>query len=104
MTLWYSSPSSQISVTSKLTLGSLCPITKNFNEVVAQGWTQYRPPRYTAGYWPPTRLCAADNHPLGLTIQTVFNPPHHLFIQPTHQQLVYKGKFLKANLNNPEDS
>lgn len=46
---------------------------------------------YTAIYWPPTRLCAMDHHPLGPAVQPLFNPPHHLLNQPIYQQLVYEG-------------
>lgn len=40
---------------------------------------------YIAIYWPPTRLHATDHRPLGLVIEPVFHPPHHVLIWPIHQ-------------------
>ena len=88
MTLWHISHSSQSGVICKLAESTLCLIIQLINEDAKQVWTPYWPPP-SASHWPPTRLCAADHHPLGLAIQPAFHPPHHLLIQPVHQQLVY---------------
>lgn len=35
------------------------------NEGVNQDYTWHEPLAYTTGYWPPSRLCATDDHSLG---------------------------------------
>ena len=84
------SHSFQFCVIYKFAEGTLCPIIQNINEDVKQDQTPYWPLGYTTSYWPPTRPCATDHHPLGPAFQPVFNPPHRLLIQPTYQQFIYE--------------
>ena len=82
------SHSSQFDVICKLAESILCPVRWIINDDVKWDWIQCWPQRYTASYWPPTRLCSTDQHPLGPDLESVFSPPHCLLIQFLHQLLV----------------
>lgn len=45
-------------------------------QMLKQDWIQHWSVEYTGSYWPPNRLYATDHHPLGPTVQPVFNPPN----------------------------
>lgn len=89
-TLWCIGCSSQFGVISKLAESPLCPIIQMINEDVKEDQFQYQPLRYTASYWPPAQLHATGCHPLGPSIQPVFNPLGCLLIQPISHKLVYE--------------
>jgi len=96
MTLWCVSHSSQFRIISKLAEGTLCPITQIISKDVEKDWTQYWPPVYTASYWPPARLRAADHHPLGMAIHPVFNAPHCLLISGKGKVLLLSAYLLSC--------
>jgi len=50
-------------------LSILCLVIQVINEDVEEDWTQYLSLGYTTSHWPPTRLRAADQHPIDLSIQ-----------------------------------
>ena len=56
-------------------------------EDVEQDRTQYRPLGDTTSYWPPPRLGATEQHPLGPAVQPLFSPPHCQLIQSSSLQV-----------------
>lgn len=56
-------------------------------------------PGHIANHWPPTRLYAIDNCLLSSAVQSVFNSPHCLLIQPTIHQLPLTSSFCLESIS-----
>lgn len=63
------------------------PFSRSLKNLLKQDYAQYSSLTYNQELLASKRLCATDHHPLGPTVQTVFNPPACLLIQPIHQLL-----------------